>query len=250
MANEWSKVIRQVAARMNTIVGAQSGTANSNYVTEPFTATQTDSASYPYQMIVDACVQAEAAIAQVVGQTNNHPWRLYLNFGQLNGSGTGLANGATLLLAGGTSVKGLIGYGAVTYLSSGTHILTERPLEDIERRNRNAGGFFVLPVYFYRIKDGRIFHTVPLPGVTVDYFAYDISTTYSQIPAGAPIFPTSALPAYVAGAMSLLLKEDEYPSTAQHYTQLFAQLLQQIGGGYSVVDPAQASAPITGSQIV
>lgn len=250
MANEWSKVIRQVAARMNTIAGAQAITANASYTTEPFTAAQTDSAAYPYQMIVDACVQAEAAIAQAVGQAANHPWRIYLTFGQLNGSGTGLANGATLQLVGGTAVKGLLGYGAVTYLSSGTHILTERPLEDIERRNRNAGGFFVLPVYFYRIKDGRIFHTVPLPGVTVDYFAYDMATSYAQIPAGAPLFPTSALPAYVAGALSLLLKEDEYPSTAQHYTQLFAQLLTQIIGGYQAVDVVQPSSPITGSQIV
>lgn len=242
---------------MNTIIGAQSGTAQTNYIVEPFTAAQTDSAAYPYQMIVDACVMAEAAIAQVVGQTNNHPWRVYLTNGLLNGSGTGIANGASLQLSGGVAVKGVLGYGAVTYLSGGTHILTERPLEDIERRNRNQwdattnpNGFFRLPAYFYRIKDGRIFHTVPLPGVTVDYFAYDMATSYGQIPAGAPLFPTSALPAYVAGALSLLLKEDEYPSTAQHYTQLFAQLLTQIGQGYTAVDPAQPSAPITGTQIV
>ena len=232
---------------MNTIIGAQAGTANTNYSTEPFVASLTDSATYPYQMIVDACVQAEAAIAQAVGQTVNHPWRQFL-FGatvtRLSGD----------LLAGTPLIAGLLGFGNVR--SSTGVICTERPLEDIVRRNRNAGSFFTLPVYFYRMADNRVYHTLttgtpPVPAAaSIDYYKYDIATSYAQTPNGTPIFPSSAIAAYVAGAVSFLLKEDEYPATAQHYAGIFQQLITQIITGYQVVDPAQPSAPITGSQVV
>jgi hypothetical protein len=255
MANEWSKIVRQVAARMNTIAGAQEDGAvgvgsNASYSVLPFTATSTDSAAYPHQMIVDACADAEAAIAQAIGQAANHPWRQYLIGGTLS-----RLSGSELIGPVGTLTAGVLGYGNVR--SSTGIICTEKPLEDIMRRNRNAGSFFTLPVYFYRIADNRIYHTLTsgTPAVpasaTLDYYKYDYEDTINAIFSDLkPKFPTSAVPAYIAGALSLLLKEDEYPATAQHYTGLFQQLITQIIGGYQAVDPAQPSSPITGSQIV
>src|SRR4249920_2148492 len=134
---EWAKVIRQVAARMNTIVGATATDANTNYSSDPFVASKTDSAAYPYQMIVDACAQAEAQVAQAIGQTTNHPWRHYLYGGSLSDAGGGLVNGAALNQLSGVAQTGVLGYGQVFVQSGGVVIpCTEHPLEDIVRRNR------------------------------------------------------------------------------------------------------------------
>jgi hypothetical protein len=236
---------------MNTIAGAQAITANASYVAVPFPAASTDSAAYPYQMILDACANAEAAVAQAVGQTANHPWRQYLY-----GATVTRMSGDPLAGTPPAATPGILGYGNVR--SASGVVLTEKPLEDIVRRNRNAGTFFTLPVYFYRMADNRIYHTltsgtpaVPAPA-SLDYYKYDYENTLTNVMAAdaALLFPSSVIPAYIAGALSMLLKEDEYPGTAQHYTGLFQQLLTQIIGGYQAVDPAQPSSPITGSQIV
>jgi hypothetical protein len=229
---------------MNTIIGAQSTEANANYAKSPsFTVAETDSAAYPYQMIADACADAEATVAQAVGQVQNHPWRQYM----IGAPALVRLNGAELL--GATPIVGVIGYGTVR--DPNGVICTERPLEDITRRNRNAGTFFKNAAPFYRIADNRIYHTVAAPGVSIDYFKYDFATTLAAIAGDnvAPLFPSTVVPCYVAGALGMLLKEDEFAATASHYAQLFQQLLGQILTGFTAADPMQPSTPMTGSQI-
>jgi hypothetical protein len=207
-----------------------------------------DDASYNYSLIVDACADAEMMVAQVIGQTANHPWRAYLFKGALSEAGGGLPNGTNLAQQLGTAVATLLGYGVVK--TPAGIVCTERPLEEIMRRNRNAGAFFVNPVFFYRIVNQKIYHTVPSPGVQVDFYGYDrVQDTYNKITAnGTTLFPHTAIPIYIAGACSMLLKEEEYASQAQYYSQLFQQMLQQLAQGFAATDPLQPPAPVKGAE--
>jgi hypothetical protein len=255
MANEWAQVVREVASRMNAIAGATAAIAESNYNTSPIGPAVIDDASYHYSMLLDACANAEQMIAQAVATANNHPWRHVLNKGQLLGvSGAGLAHGALIYAKPdsppGTRVQvtDCLGLGPVMSAASGGKILREAPIEDIQRRVDNPGTFFVKQVYFYRIQDDRIFHTCPL--AFIDYYSYDkqTDTVAKYLANGSILFPHTAIPAYVAGALSMLLKEEEYAGQCQYYAAMFAGMLQQIVQGFTTVDPLGAPAPHKGTE--
>ena len=245
--NEYTKIIRQVANRINAIKGAQGTPAQSNYMVEPITATEMDSAPFPYGAIVDAVIDAEGLIAQVVGQTSNHPWRSFLYQGELSrDGGLGLEHGDRIYQVNGLPVTNAIGLGRVLAVSG--DICVEASLENI-RRWRDNQTMFALTHWFYRIVDEFIYHTAPA-GVTISYYGFDAQPRYDAVNANTePLFPTSATPAYVTGALSLLLKQDEYMGQAQHYAGLFAQQLAAIGGGFTAVDTQQPSTPVTGPEI-
>lgn len=235
---------------MNSITGAQSADAESAYSTPTLTASQVDDASYNYSLIVDACADAEMMVVQTIAQIANHPWHANLRKGTLAGlTGTGLQNGDNIYTAAGAVlVKDCVGLGPVVTLDLQIP-LREKPTHEIVRRNRNAGSYFTLPVYYYRIVDNLIYHTVPDPGVVIQYFAYERNDTYTAITgAGKPLFPESCIPAYVAGACSMLLKEEEYAGQCQYYSQLFTGMLQTIAQGFAPANPMQEPTPVKGTE--
>lgn len=251
MAAEWNIVIREVASRINSIKGALVADAEAAYSAATIGTAQISDASYNYTMLVDACANAEQMIAQAVGATNNHPWRHVLAKGPLDGAGSGLTSGAQIYKKSNNPVLDCIGLGPVMSVpvppATIGKPLRETPIEDIQRRVDNPGSFFQRQVYFYRIQDDRIFHTCS--AVLIDYYGYDRATdTMAKIPNGTILFPHTAIPAYVAGALSMLLKEEEYATQCQYYAQAFAGMLQQIVQGFTTVDPLGAPAPLKGTE--
>jgi len=216
-----------------------------------------DDASYNFSLLQDACADAEQMVAQVIGQTANHPWRSLLTTGELSGgAGAGLVSGAPIYTVSGTAIKNVIGIGRVRKAGAGTgEICTERPLEDIVRWTRLAptnADYGAIIGNFYRIVDNLVFHTVT-GGVVIEYFAYDRALTEGAIastPTGDPIFPATVYPCYMAGALSLLLKEEEYASQCQYYGGVFKELLEQIAAGFGTTDPSPRPAPVKGAESV
>lgn len=243
MATTWTIIQRQVAARLNAIEGAQSSTAESNYATNPITSTQIDSARFPFTMISDACLQAEAMIAQAIANTANHPWRRLIA-----GTTSNIAHEGALpsTSSGGLPILGALGN--VRDATDGTPC-TEKPLEIITMRVENPGSFWTLPVYFYKIDDGRVFHT--RTNVVIDCCIYDGAAARSDLEANGNIkFPDTAVPAYVAGALASALKDEEFVTQAQYYQQVFDTMLQVYAGGLTSLTNKFQPSPQTGSQTV
>jgi hypothetical protein len=241
----WNMVIRQVASRMNAIQGATHATAEAAY---PIPTV--DDPSYNLSLIKDACADAEMVIAQTVAQAPNHPWRNMLRQAVFNGvTGMGVQTGENLYTP---LDPTCVGIGSVVTHADPHLPFREKPVHEIIRRNRNAGSFYTLPVYYYRIVDNLIYHTSigTGGGVDVHYYKYDKQTdTLDAITAGgSPLFPDTCIPTYVVGACALLLKEEEYATQAQYYGQLFAGMLQQIAQGFASVDPIQQPAPLKGTE--
>lgn len=250
----WSNVIRQVASRMNAIKGVTSTESEASYIAIPPT---NDDASYNPSLITDACADAEMMLVQVIAQIPNHPWRDNLRKDVFNGiTGNGIQSGESIYSKPGittTPVTDCVALGPVITHTEPHLPLREKPVHEIIRRNRNAGNFYALPVYYYRIVDNLIYHTVTgvTGGVDIPYFKYDKQTdTLGPIasPTGSPLFPDSCIPALVAGACSLLLKEEEFAGQCQYYTQLFSGMLQQIAQGFMPADPMQQPAPFKGTE--
>jgi hypothetical protein len=232
---------------MNAITGATMAQSEGAYPVPTL-----DDASYNPTLIKDACADAEMIVVQVIANIPNHPWRSFLRKSVLNGiTGMGVQSGENLYTKPGppgTIVTDCVALGPpVTH--DGLMPLREKPVHEIIRRNRNAGSFYQQPVYYYRIVDNIIYHTAPPPnGVDINYFQYDKQTdTLDKMAAGSPLFPT-CIPAYVAGACSLLLKEEEYAGQCQYYAQLFQSMLSQIAQGFSPADPMQQPAPLKGTE--
>lgn len=264
MPNGWNIIIRQVASRMNAITGSVIPDSENQYKAVAVSQSNMDDASYNYSLIQDACVDAEQMIAQVIGQTANHPWRNLLTTGDLSASsGAGLSSGSNIYTVSGTPITNVIGIGRVRKAGTGAalgEVCTERPLEDIVRWTRLAptnAEYGSIIGHFYRIVDNLVFHTVT-GGVVIEYFAYDRAITEAAIKpsvstpflTGDPIFPGSAFPCYMAGALSLLLKEEEYSGQCQYYGGVFKELLEQIAAGYGTTDPSPRPTPVKGAESV
>lgn len=241
MAVMWSKVLRSVASRVNAIAGAQAATAQSNYITEPITSAQMNSARFPFQMVADACVDAESQIAQTVANVINHPWRRILG-----GTTNPITSGNDIPLNSSLSLPIIGPYGAVLDYNDSTP-LTEAPLEVIIRRRRST--HLILPSYFYKIVDRKIFHT--RTQVTIDVCGYNRDTALSNLAGNNFIlFPDVAVPIYVAGATAFLVKDEEYVQQAQVYAAAFTQMLSELATGATSISVNLPPSPQTGSETV
>lgn len=229
---------------MNSIKGTTSTLSEGNYVA-PLTDATVNDAAYNLSLIKDACALAEMSVAQVVGQTGNHPWRQILAK-ELNGggAGVGLPSGSDLYRRDGSPVKTVLSLGDVYTIGSNSVRLTKKSIEDIQRRKRMT--YLAVPVYHYTIVDNHIYHTAT--AVNVQSFEYDRLVTYANMVAGDPLFPTSCIPMYIAGALATLLKEEEYATQAQFYTQQFAAMIQHLSQGFTTIDLMPIPAPIKGSE--
>lgn len=241
MATSWSKVLRQIAVRVNAI-GGEVANANALYAAEPLTSAVFVTARFPYEMCVDAAINAEAQIANHVANVANHPWRV-----QMNAVTAALASGALLpsTLPNGSPILGVLG--SVRDSSDGI-ILSEKPIETIDRIN-NTPFYTNLPLYFYKISDQRIVHT--RSGVVIDCCSYDAQAQRSQLSGNGDIlFPDGALDAYVSGGLALLFRDTEYLDQAQVSQAYFQACLEQITQGQTSISINFAPSPQTGQQTV
>jgi hypothetical protein len=224
MSVPYSVVLRETAIRANAIVGPIPSTLETNYVVSPLTTTQVQSSIFSFTAIKDAVLNAEERLAWAIADTADHPWRTYMSLVTSD-----LANAAILPATSSGSVP-IIGVWGAVVDSTSAFPCSQMPLDQVRRRAINANTQFKCPVYWYNITGNRIEHT--RTNVKVEVCGYSRSTQSTTFDANGNILLPDALEyAYVCGAVSMLVRDDEWKEQSQIYASYFNNALTQISKG-------------------
>lgn len=228
MALAYNVVLREAAIRVNAVAGAVSSTLNTNYQVSPLTTTEVVSSIFPLVSLQDAVLDAEEMLAKAIAETGDHPLRQYMA-----AQTSALSNLATLPSTS-SATKPIIGiWGAVLDGSSG-QICSEMPLDEVRRRATNANTQLVCPAYWYALQGGRIEHTRTT--VVVECCVYSRTDQQTALSANGNVLLADALGfAYVAGTVSLLMRDDEFMLQAQAYRSYFDNAVMAIRQGLTTV---------------
>lgn len=229
MSVTWQRVLAETALRVNALTGATATNLETAYTTSPLTTSQFQSTIFNYASVVDACLNAEEQLAWAIADTGDHPWRQYLAAVTAD-----QADKATLpsISSGSKPIVGI--WGAVVD-SSNSIVCSQMPLDMIRRRVANAGSVYVCPVYWYNITGGRIEHT--RTNVKVECCIYSRSDSATTLASNGNItLPDALMHAYVCGALSLLIRDDEFVDQAKQYNAYFNRAIDSIRKGLTTVE--------------
>lgn len=174
---------------------------------------------------------AEERLAHAIADNATHPWRQYL----ADVTQT-LAYGDVLPAQSDNNLPIIGQWGAVRD-SSTSEVCSLMPMAQIRRRVTNPNTNLVCSVYWYNISGGRVFHT--RTNVTIDCCAYSRTVQSTELNNNGIIALADVLePAYVAGAVSHLVRDDEFMGQAQAYAAYFNKTIEAIGQGMTSVVPA------------
>ena len=235
MSVPYNIVTRQAAIRINAIVGAIPTTLQTNYIVDPLTTTQVESSIFPLAAIQDAVLSAEERLAHAIADNATHPWRQSLIEVTAD-----LANLDVLpsVANGGAPIIGA--WGPVRD-SDTFEICSEMSLDQVRRRVRNANSNLVCPVYWYNIAGGQIAHT--RTNVVIECCVYDRDAQSTSLQAdGDILLPDVLEAAYTAGAVAVLMRDDEFMQQAQVYARYFEQTLEMIAKSMTGVVPLMEAA--------
>jgi hypothetical protein len=229
-------LLAQVAIRVNALTGVQAAALEATYILRPLTGAQFKSSVFPFSAVKDALLLAEAKLATVIAETGNHPWRAFLKSQTAE-----LVHRAFLPKLDALAGAPIIGvWGSVVDSADGKPC-TEQPIELIERRVENAGGFWTREYYHFNFRGDRIYHT--RPAVKMEVCVYDRTLQIGRVDNNDPILLPDALEeAYIAGALGYLVRDDEFVEQAAGYRALFNDTLASIKQGLTSVPPASAPA--------
>lgn len=231
--------------RVNAVVGAQASTLETNYNVRPLTTAQIVSTIFPFTSLKNALQEAERKLVTAIANTGNHPWRQYLA-----GVTGNLAHKAALPTTSAAS-KQIVGIWGSIYDASDGVPCREKPLGVITRRVRNSGSFYRTPVYYYKLDGGRIYHT--RTNVIIDCCVYDDAAQTTAINSNtAMLLPDVLADALVSGAVSMLVRDDEFTQQAALYRGYFNDWLGAINNGMvsvsSKVIPNPTLGPLNNKQ--
>ena len=231
MSVPYNIVLRETAIRANAIVGPVPGTLETNYVVSPLTTTQVQSSIFSFTALKDAVLAAEERLAWAIANVKGHPWRQ-----SMANTTAALANLAALPAAS-TNSKPIVGAWGAVIDGTSSIVCSEMPLDQVRRRALNANSEFVCPVYWYALNGGRIEHTRTT--VVVECCTYsrsDQSTTFDAN--GNILLPDALEHAYVCGAVSMLVRDDEWKEQSQIYANYFNSALESISKGLTAIPGA------------
>lgn len=232
MSCSYRTIIAAVGTRCNALVGATTATLQTAYTTSPLTSAEFQSTIFPFADIKESVLWAEEKLATAIGDTADHPWRQ-----SLADNTSALTNPSTLPALS-TNSKPIVGaWGAVKDGSSGM-VCSEMPLDIVRRKARSS---LTVATYWYNIVGGRIEHT--RTSVIIECCVYSRTDQSTALEANGNILLPDALEqAYVCGAMSMLIRDDEFAGQAATYSGYFQNALQAIVSGLSTVQGAAVAA--------
>ena len=231
MGVPYNILMRNVAVRINALTNATNPTElEAAYTIDPLTAPDVlGSAVFNFSAIRDAVLLSEQKLAQTIAETKDHAWRAKL----ISQTGTEpLASGATLPPQDedGLSIIGL--YGSV-YDSADNRELYEQPAQVIQRRLATPA-LWKIPVYHYAIVGDSIVHTRTL--VRVEVCVWDYLNQQAAIEANDDmLLPDVLEEAVICGAISMLVRDDEWLAQGSQYVAYYNETLAAIRGGETKV---------------
>jgi hypothetical protein len=232
MSVPYAKIIAEVGVRINAVPGAIPSDLETNYVA----GVVNNSSVFPPTAIGDAVITAEEKLATAIADTGGHPLRSYLQ----SVTDT-LASGDDMpsVDASGVPIIGI--YGAVYAASNPALICTEQPTEVI-RRWQALSSYYKTPFYYFSRDGNGIIHTVP-GGVKVQVCVYDANTQRGELAAGDILLADALEEAYVWGAVSTLVRDDEFMPQAAAYRGMFNDTLQAIRQGLTSIPSVTIAGP-------
>lgn len=228
MSVTWQRVLAETGVRINALTGATAALLETAYTTSPLTTTQFQSTIFNFASVVDAVLNAEEKLAWAIADTGDHPWRQYLA-----STTADLADKATMPSSS-TGSKPIVGIWGAVVDSTSSIVCSQMPLDMIRRRVANAGSYYVCPVYWYSITGGRIEHT--RTNVKVECCIYSRSDSATTLASNGNItLPDALMHAYVCGALSLLMRDDEFVAQAGQYDTYFNSAIDSIRKGLTSI---------------
>lgn len=230
MGVPYSQIVRNVAVRVNALTDATTPAGLEVAYTATMNAANVqESAIFPYTAICDAILQAEQKLAQTIAETKDHAWRA-----KLISQTEELATNATLPAfdENGISIIGL--YGDVFDATTGTEgtVLSEQPLETIRRRLRTPS-LWKIPVFHYAMTGDSIVHT--RTNVRIEVCVWDFLNQQAAIQADDDmLLPDVLEEALICGAITMLVRDDEWLSQGSQYATYFTDTLAAIRGSQPV----------------
>lgn len=225
-------VLASIATRINALTGVTAANQEATFVVRPLTDAQFQSPVFTFSAVKRAQLMAEKTLSEAIANVKGHPWRQYFT-----DQTAPLANTA-VLPAVSTNSKQIIGVWGSVFDSSDNNAVTEKSLATIRRRVRNANSFFKTEVYYFNITGERIYHT--RDAVVISCCVYDDSARQTAMDSnGALQLPDVLEEALVCGAVSLLVRDDEFTGQAAIYRTYFNEILRAIGAGSTTVPSKQ-----------
>jgi hypothetical protein len=232
MSTPWHDLLADTAIRINALIGTAAGALETTFLVRPLTSANFQSTVFSFTDVKYALINAEEKLAHAIASTSGHPWRATPVFAGVTAS---IANEAALPAVSSIGAGQIIGeLGSVHDATDGT-VCTEKPLAVIRRRVRNAASFPTgSNIYHYHIDGNRIYHT--RTNVVIDVCVYNRATQLAALTGNADILLPDVLgEAYVCGAVSYLVRDDEFTGQAELYRAYFNDTLSMIRGGFTEV---------------
>lgn len=242
MSTTYSSITNQTALRINAITGATAALVEAAYVTVPFTVTQGNASPvFPYASIKDAILNIEGRLADAIASTGDHPYRAYLI-----STTDSLSNGEVLpsLDANGEQIIGV--WGSVFDASDTTKVYRAKDIAQVIRRTTNPNGRYRVTVYWYFMDDLNIYHTGTAVKCKVCVYSRDNQATIFDAN-GDMLLPDSLADALVCGAVSELVRDDEFMAQASVYRKYFMDVDQAIRSGLKSTPAKAEVGPLLGA---
>jgi hypothetical protein len=220
MAFTYHDIVADAAIRISALIGVDSAALNTTFLVRPLTQANFQSTVFPFEPVKTAVLMAEGKLARAIANSNDS-MRDYLH-----STTAALANQAQLpsLDVNGKQIIGV--WGDVHDASDGKPC---RPntLANIQRIIDNAGSRYLLQSYFYNRTRDRIYHTRTT--VKIDCCFYDAVTQETAIDNdSAVLLPFASKEAYVNGAVTMFVRDDEFVNQSQLYRANFQNALDSF----------------------
>jgi hypothetical protein len=224
MTTKYHDLLADVALRANAFDAPLPADIEAKYKTRPLTAALFNSADFSYEAMIAALAGAEEQLVNAIAATPDNEDRGYFTIPTAP-----LASG-TLMPIAAAGGKAIIGVAGAVRDAGDFGLCTERPVQEIERLNLDAGQLYIIPAYFFKIVGNRIFHTRRNNQVVVDVCVYDYTSQIQAITTNTTmLLPDDLGEALICGAVATLVRDNEFAEQAGLYAGYFATVLARYG---------------------
>lgn len=203
-----------IALRVNALVGTDPVELQQTYTARPLTDELFDSSIFPFGAVRDTLLNAEQRLVLSIANSDDPFWRAEI------GSKTDpILNGGVVPDADENGVTIVGAYGAVLDSEDQTKVCSKMDVELLRMRDL-APNLWIMEQYNYAFIGDVVLHT--RPSVVVQVCIYDFLAQQNAFDADMPILlPDALVPAYIAGGVAGLVRDDEFMQQAGLYAQYF-----------------------------
>lgn len=221
MSVPYSYLTRNIALRINAVLGTTAAQMETAYATSPLTSTQINSPIFPFSAVEDLVMLAEGRFVNAIANSA-HPYRSYLR-----GLTAALATETAMPTVTSASVP-IVGIPGTVCDSSDGIPCRMRPLEEITLRTANAGTYFRMPAYWYAFNGETIYHT--RTSVIVEVCKYNQATQRALLAAGNMLLPDDLEGALIDEGLRQAFRDDEFMGQQSAFGQIADAWLAVIAG--------------------